>query len=278
MQRFVILVLFVLALTTQAFAQTPNTNARGFIPPLFTLPEEGEDLRFTSAAQPTFMLPDYPQRAFNNGVEGVCEVTAFVTSEGDVVYSEISVSSGHYALDQAALKSAMKAVFPAGYATVRGLPRDFRIAIPFYFLLSADPESYWHSRLELARVQQEYESVMQKFENIVMSRTVASDSKIREIKHQMEDKVAAAKSIHRLLAEKKEHAILRLRQQIDANKAGEVPIADAEDASWRKNLQDRTHARVTAASSSSGVINARQLEGEGVERLTHELEMKKSYL
>ena len=246
MQRYAFFILFVLTLTSYVVAQAPNTNARGFIPPLFTLPEEGEDLRFTSAAQPTFMLPDYPQKAYNNGVEGVCEVTAYVTSEGSVVYSEISVTSGNKELDQAALKSAMKAVFPAGYATVRGLPRDFRIAIPFYYLLSADPENYWHTRLELARVQQEYELVMQKFEDIVMSRTAASDSKIREIKHQMEDKVAAAKSIHRLLAEKKEHAILRLRQEIDANKAGEAPIADAEDASWRRNLQDRSHARVIA--------------------------------
>ncbi|PLX32272.1 MAG: hypothetical protein C0600_03315 [Ignavibacteria bacterium] len=278
MQRIALIIFVLCALTAHSFGQAPSTKARGFIPPLFTLPEDGEDLRFTSASQPSFMLPDYPQEAFNAGIEGVCEIVAYVTSEGTVVYSEISVSSGRDDLDQAALKSAMKATYPAGYATVRGLPRDFRVCIPFYFLLSSDPESYWHSRLELARVQQEYEVVMQKFEDIVMTRTAASDSKIREIKRQMEDKVAAAKNIHRLLAEKKEHAILRIRQQIDANKAGEVTITDADDASWRKGFQDRSHARVQAGSAGSGVINERRLSGKGVERLTQELEMKKSYL
>jgi hypothetical protein len=94
----------------------------------------------------------------------------------------------------------------------------------------------------------------------------------------MEDKVAAAKNIHRLLAEKKEHAILRLHQEITDNKSGQTPVADAEDASWRRDLQDRSRANVQVAYPGTGVINARTLGGNGVERLTHELEMKKSYL
>ncbi|MCB2204746.1 energy transducer TonB [bacterium] len=278
MQRFFYLFLLFSAVTALTYTQAQNASSRGFIPPLFTLPEEGEDIRFTSSMQPEFMLPDYPVGQLNEGVEGVVEIEMYVTSEGEVVYSEISVSSGIAELDNAALISAMKAHFPAGFATVKGLPRDFRISVPFYFLLSSDPEAYWHSRLELARVQQEYELVMKKFEDFLMARTEASESKIREIQRQMEEKVAAAKSIHRLLAEKKENAILRIHKEIELNRSGDAPVADAEDSNWRRDLQDRRSARVQAAGPGSGVINARTLSGSSVDRLTQELEMKKSYL
>ena len=165
-------ILFPISAFTYTSAQ--NVSSRGFIPPLFTLPEEGEEIRFTSAVQPEFMLPDYPVEQLNSGVEGVVEVRMYITSEGEVVYSEITVSSGVEALDDAALISAMKARFPSGFATVKGLPRDFRLSVPFYFLLSSDPEAYWHSRLELARVQLEYEQVMKKFEDYMMARTHAT--------------------------------------------------------------------------------------------------------
>jgi TonB family protein len=224
------------------------------------------------------MLPDYPEEQLNRGIEGVVEVTMYVTSEGEVVFSEISVSSGLEAFDDAALRSAMKTEFPAGYATVKGLPRDFRLSVPFYYLLSADPENYWHSRLELARVQQEYEEVMTRFEDYLMARTVASESKIREIQRQMEEKVAAAKSIHRLLAEKKETAILRLRQQIDDTRSDSAPVADAEDSSWRHGLRDYSRATVQVVTPGTSVTSERALGTDGMDRLTQELEMKKSYL
>jgi len=278
MQRLLFF-LFLLALPSVfTYTQAQNASSRGFIPPLFTLPDESDELRFTSAQPPEFMLPDYPVEQLNGGVEGVVEITMYITSEGEVVYSEVAVSSGIEALDDAALISAMKTRFPAGYATVKGLPRDFRLSVPYYFLLSSDPEAYWHSRLELARVQQEYELVMKKFEDFLMARTEASASKIREIQYQMEEKVAAAKSIHRLLAEKKENAILRIHKEIEENRSAQAPVADAEDSTWRRNLQDRRSARVQAAYPGSGVVNARSLKGSGVDRLTQELEMKKSYL
>ena len=278
MQKHFYSFLVLLALTAFTYTSAQNVSSRGFIPPLFTLPEEGEEIRFTSAAQPEFMLPDYPVEQLNRGIEGVVEVSMYVTSEGEVVYSEVTVSSGVEALDDAALISAMKTQYPSGFATVKGLPRDFRLSVPFYFLLSSDPEAYWHSRLELARVQLEYEQVMKKFEDYMMARTVASESKIREIQRQMEEKVAAAKSIHRLLAEKKENAILRIHDEIEENRSGQGPVADAEDSTWRRNLQDRRSARVQVTYPGTGVVNAQALEGEGVDRLAQELEMKKAYL
>ncbi len=272
MQRLFSLSVLFLALSAVAISQS-----RGFIPPLFTLPDVGDEVRFTSAAQPLFQLPDYPAAQLNNGLEGVVEVQLYVTSEGEVVYSEITVSSGVKEFDESALASAMKARFPAGYATVKGLPRDFRHSMPFYFLLSSDPEQYWQSRLELARVQQEYEIVMEKFQDFVMQRSKTPPAKVKEIQRQMEEKVSIAKNIHRILAEKKETAILRLREQLD-EKRGQAPLADAEDASWRREMQDPSRASVQVALPGTGVVNARTVGSEGVDRLTQELEMKKSYL
>jgi TonB family protein len=260
-----------------ALTATVHAQSRGFIPPLFTLPKAGETVRFTSAAQPTFQMPDYPAEQLNRGVEGVVEVLLYVTSEGEVVYSEVTVGSGQKEFDQSALVSAMRARFPMGYATVNGLPRDFRIAVPFYFLLSADPEQYWQSRLELTRVQQEYEIVMKKFQDFVMERSKTPPQSVKEIQRQMEEKVSIAKNIHRVLAEKKERAILRIRERIDEQR-GQAPIADAEDESWRHELHSGQNASVHVVIPGSGVVNSRSLGTEGMDRLTQELEMKKSYL
>lgn len=272
MQRLISILALAVIMSTAVSSQS-----RGFIPPLFTLPEDGETVRFTSASQPIFQLPDFPATLMNRDVEGVAEVLLYVTSEGEVVFSEITVSSGQRDFDEAALASAMRARFPVGYATVNGLPRDFRIAVPFYFLLSSDPEQYWQSRLELARVQQEYEIVMKKFQDFVMERSKTPPQKVKEIQRQMEEKVSIAKNIHRILAEKKETAILRLREQID-EKRGQAPLADAEDSSWRKELQNRQAAAVQVAVPGTGVVHERTVGTEGMDRLTQELEIKKSYL
>ena len=53
MQRLFSFCVLFLALGTAAVAQS-----RGFIPPLFTLPDASEQVRFTSALQPQFQLPD----------------------------------------------------------------------------------------------------------------------------------------------------------------------------------------------------------------------------
>jgi TonB family protein len=272
MQRLFSLLVLFLVLTVAASSQS-----RGFIPPLFTLPEDGDEVRYTSAAQPLFQLPDYPAEQMNSGLEGVVEVQLYVTSEGEVVFSEITVSSGVKDFDESALASSMKARFPMGYATVKGLPHDFRLSMPFYFILSSDPEQYWQSRLELTRVQQEYEIVMKKFQDFVMQRSKTPPQRVKEIQRQMEEKVSAAKNIHRILAEKKETAILRLREQLD-EKRGQAPLADTDDETWRRDLQDPSRASVQVALPGTGVVNSRTVGSEGVDRLTQELEMKKSYL
>lgn len=276
MKRTLLSVLVLLL--TCAAAEAQPVKSRGFIPPLFTLPDAQDEVRFTSSAQPRFQLPDYPAVQLNAGVEGAVEATLYVTSEGEVVYSEISVSSGVKEFDNAVLESSMRTRFPIGYATVKGLPHDFRISVPFYFLLASDPEQYWHSRLELARIQNDYESVMKKFEDIVMSRTTASDSRKREIQREMEAAVASAKDVHRILAEKKERAILRVRGLIDASRSDSAPIADTHDASWRAQSIDPAHATVQPGVIGGGVISIQELSGSESDRLAQELELKKAYM
>jgi TonB family protein len=270
--------LFSIAVLLTALSAISVAQSRGFIPPLFVLPSDGEEVRFTSAAQPVFQLPDYPALQLNKSIEGVVEVRMYVTAEGEVVFSEITVSSGHRELDNAALASAMRARFPAGYATVNGLPRDFRISMPFYFLLSSDPEQYWQSRLELARVQQRYEIVMKKFQDYMMERSQTPRATIKRIQKQMEETVSIAKNIHRILAEKKEMAILRLRERLDEQREN-LPFADGDDATWRRDLHSREEtAHVEVALPGSGIVNTRSIGTDEVDRLTQELEIKKSYM
>lgn len=276
MHRTVFTVLILLLLCASVSAQP--VKSRGFIPPLFTLPKAQDEVRFTGSAQPRFQLPDYPAAQLNAGTEGAVEATLYVTAEGEIVYAEISVSSGVKDFDNAVLESCMKSRFPAGFATVKGLPHDFKISVPFYFLVASDPEQYWHSRLELARIQNEYESVMKKFEDIVMSRTTASEARKREIQRQMEGTVAAAKSVHRILAEKKEKAILRLRGMIDASRSDGTPLADTHDASWRSQSLDPAQATVQSGATGVGVISIHEMSGSESERLAQELELKKAYM
>ena len=106
MQRF--LTFFSLLIVAGMAAQAQNVRSLGHIPPYFNLPAEGEQVRFTSLEQPEFAVPEYPKQLQHEGKEGVVEVTCYVTSEGDVVYSEISVSSGNDAFDKQALKSALE--------------------------------------------------------------------------------------------------------------------------------------------------------------------------
>ena len=189
MQRF--LTFFSLLIVAGMAAQAQNVRSLGHIPPYFNLPAEGEQVRFTSLEQPEFAVPEYPKQLQHEGKEGVVEVTCYVTSEGDVVYSEISVSSGNDAFDKQALKSALETSFPNGYATIGGTPTDFTIEVPFYFLLSADPEQYWHTRLELARIEQDYDKLMETFQGYVSKRTEASEQTMQKTRTQLETKIAA---------------------------------------------------------------------------------------
>jgi TonB family protein len=280
MTRLLACVLISFLAVSAASAQNAGNGAsRGFIPPLFTLPEDHEELRFTSSALPEFPVADYPEMERKNGIEGVAELRLYVTAEGDVVFAEVSVSSGRSSFDEAALKSAMHGHFPEGYATIDGLPRDFTIAVPYYFLLSSDPELYWHSRLELARVQQEYELIMSKFEDLLLKRTTATESKMKEVQRSMEDKVSIAKRLHRVLAEKKERAIIRIRQEIETTREEQDRmLADRDDNNWRSGTADPEDAAIMVAFPGSSVTTRAETGLEGVERLNHELDMKRSYM
>jgi TonB family protein len=271
-RRSHILSVLLIAGTLTAVAQPAR---RGFIPSLFTLPAAGQDIRYSSSAQPVFTTPVYPVVEMQQGIEGACEIELYVTSEGEVVYAELTVSSGRRNFDDAALTCAMKARFPEGYATLDGIPHDCTVTVPYYFLLAEDPEGYWHTRLELNRVQAQYEAVMAKFEDLLLSRTSASQAKMKEIQGRMEERVSAAKQLHRILAEKKELAILRIREAIDASSEQSRPIADTDDA-WR--TAGGANASVSVAYTGSSVTTVVSSRLKGVERLEHELEMKKSYL
>ncbi|MBR9974297.1 MAG: hypothetical protein KFF77_01830, partial [Bacteroidetes bacterium] len=59
---------------------------------------------------------------------------------------------------------------------------------------------------------------------------------------------------------------------------GQAPLADADDDSWRRELQDSHSATVQVAVPGSGVVHERSVGTMGMDRLTQELEMKKSYL
>ncbi len=274
----------ILAVFTFAVAslhgQQDGARKRGFLPPTFALPGPQEQVHFTSAQSPEFGAPEYPASQRQAGLEAAVEVDLYVTSKGDVVYAEVVVSSGDMQFDQEALRCALQSKFPAGYATVQGQPRDFKIAVPFYFLLSSDPEGYWHSRLELARLQQEYEIVMREFQNFVSARTVTSEDRLNATRTAIEGKVAAAKRLHRLLAEKKELAILRLRDQIasareileqgNAGKETEQPV------SWR--IPDEDQADVAVGARSPGVVSMTHVSTNDIDRLHQELEIKQAYL
>jgi protein TonB len=81
------------------------------------------------------ILPSYPRSARRSGLEGVVKVTAMVDASGAVTSAEVLVSSGHAALDQAALEAVRRALFAP--AMSEGVPVPCRIVIPIRFQLSA---------------------------------------------------------------------------------------------------------------------------------------------
>lgn len=270
---------FVLLLST-AFGQSELTRKRGFLPPLFRLPAKDVQVQFTSPMPPQLVQPEYPAVHKQNDVEGAVELALYVTMEGDVVSAEVTVGSGDELFDDEALRSALKSRFPAGYATLNGTPTDFRITVPYYFLISADPEGYWHSRLELARVQQEYEIVMREFQNMQSARTVSTSDKAESVRKRLEEKVASAKRLHRMLAEKKEFAILRLRDEIASAKDRLDGVPDAVNVAHedqRVALPDQAPI-VHIAIQQGTVVSDTEPSANDLDRLSQELELKKSYL
>jgi len=283
MQHFFRTVCFTVFAVSISVAQQGNPLSRGFLPPYFSMPAENEVVNFSSPLQPVMESPEYPFENFQSGKEGVVEVELYVTAEGKAVYSEVNVSSGDVTFDASALQCAMNSSFPPGYATVHGISSDFKIAIPFYFLLSADPERYWHSRLELARVQKDYELAMRDFQSFITARTIASKQTLASTKTKLEEKVRFAKRLHKMLAEKKETAILRLRDEISSVKMGteSAPLAidgPNESLNWRRVSDDQKTATVTLVTPRSAVTTEVVKATNNLERLQVELEIKKSYL
>ena len=260
------------------YGQTDGIKNRGSIPTEFSLPGQGAVIHFTSPLSPQLVQPDYPAAHRQNDFEGVAELALYVTAAGDVVYAEVTIGSGDELFDDEALRAAMKSRFPAGYAMLDGSPSDFRISVPYYFLLASDPENYWHTRLELARVQQQYEVVMREFQGLAHTRSTRD--KAESIRKRLEDRVAAAKRLHRQLAEKKELAILRLRDEIASAKEtldGNGRPATALNIQ-REIPPDQAPTTVVAVQQINMISNAEVVSANDIDRLNQELEIKKSYL
>ncbi len=80
------------------------------------------------------ILPTYPRSARRAGLEGIVRIAAFVDESGHVVSAEVLSSSGHDALDQAALQAVQHAFFEP--ALQAGKPVPCRLIIPVRFKLN----------------------------------------------------------------------------------------------------------------------------------------------
>jgi protein TonB len=81
----------------------------------------------------TGISPVYPRGARAAGIEGTVRVTALVDASGAVASAEVSSSSGHAALDRAALDEVLRTVFQP--AVQNGKPVPCRLIIPIRFQL-----------------------------------------------------------------------------------------------------------------------------------------------
>jgi TonB family protein len=278
--HFPLLLSVLFALPVLLAAQPEAQRVLGELPSTFQLPEAGMPVRFSSMLNPEYQVPEYPAQHLKDRFEGVAELQLFVTRDGDVVRSEVTVSSGDELFDLAALRSALRTRFPAGYAMLHGQACDFAITVPYYFLLSPDPEQYWHMRLELARIQQEYEVQMKQFQALVGVRNPAAAMQLQRTQRQLEETITIAKGLHRSLAEKKEAAILRLRDEISMTKqrleTPAVAAADQGNASWR--TAQTVIPTVIVPGGTKGVSSINALSNNELDRLMNELELKQSYL
>jgi protein TonB len=80
------------------------------------------------------ILPTYPRSARKAGQEGIVRITASIDESGVVVSAEILSSSGHAALDKAALQAVQRAHFQPALQAGRSVP--CRLIIPVRFRLN----------------------------------------------------------------------------------------------------------------------------------------------
>jgi protein TonB len=80
------------------------------------------------------ILPTYPRSARKAALEGIVRIAAFIDESGVVVSAEVLTSSGHRALDQAALQAVRRTFFEPALQAGRSVP--FRLIIPVRFKLN----------------------------------------------------------------------------------------------------------------------------------------------
>jgi protein TonB len=80
------------------------------------------------------ILPAYPRSARRAGLEGIVRITAYIDEAGSVVGAEVLSSSGHDALDKAALEAVQHAYFAPALQAGRAVP--CRLIIPVRFKLN----------------------------------------------------------------------------------------------------------------------------------------------
>lgn len=89
--------------------------------------------KFLPARVRSTSRPNYPSAAMRRGEEGVAQIRLSLDAEGKVTGATVSSSSGHAALDAAALKAAARWKFAP--ATKGGLPVASAIVVPIRFSL-----------------------------------------------------------------------------------------------------------------------------------------------
>lgn len=229
-------------------------------------------MRFSSFSPVQLVRPVYPEACLREKVEGCLEIKMYVNRSGRVEKAEISVSSGNALLDRAALESAKASRFPQDYATIDGIGSDFTTLVPYYFLLSADPEQYWHTRLEMARIEQQYDAGMREFQPQLKTGKSRLSPRAKKLCTELEKLVAQTKRLQNILASKKEAAINRLRDQLALGMNKEKGSLATVDAAPQPELALPGYNVVTSAPAGLEAMPV------SLEQISEELELKRAYL
>jgi protein TonB len=96
-------------------------------------PPRGSEAEFVAAKVRSTSRPQYPATAMSRGHEGVAQIRLSLDAAGRVTAAALSSSSGHAALDKAALKAAARWKFAP--ATSGGRPVASVIVVPIRFSL-----------------------------------------------------------------------------------------------------------------------------------------------
>jgi len=163
---------FILALTLcccyPLWGQQHSPLSHGVKPQGFDSPQTPTDV---PAALLEPLETHYPTKAVEQRIEGVVMIAAWIDDKGYVLYAEVTTSSGHEVLDEAALASVVDGYFRA--AKRNGHPVASRVSIPVEFRLHRDedeydavksPEQLMQERDELRRAREMLEEEQRKLE------------------------------------------------------------------------------------------------------------------